>query len=671
MSRVLLTLILGLVCFFQVSGQATEKQLRDSLASPQNDQTKIKLLIKLSWKVVKRNPDSAMQLSQRALSIAQLTENPKNISRGYRAVADVYYDQGKYSAAIENYKTAFIHAQKINDSLRLSAILDDIGRSYRRLGEPTQALEYFQKGLDLALPLSNKALIGQFYNNMALVLNDTRNDSLALEYYQKSLTISEEVKDTTSIILGLNNIGFQYGNMKDRKKEEEYYLKALELTEKTKDMQMYGLTYDNIGSMWEQRGNLQKAFVYYQKALEHEKKSGVKVFVIEELRSLVGICIKLKNYQMALGYAKEEFKMSQEAESQELKANAAKNLSIVYENLRQFEQSLHYLKIANVLHDSLNSIERAKTVSNLASKYELTKKETEIKSLNIEKELQKTELLLESRIRFGLIAFSGVVLVLLIVSVYQYRARKKANDMLVVWSQAVDQKNQELDNLNKVKDKVFSSIAHDVRSPLSSIQGLLSLMNLNVLTQEELQKMIIELSARVNTTTSLLENLLNWSRNQIATAKANPVKTNVKALTNECFELYRNNAIEKNISLINKIPDSSVVYADEEMIRIILRNLISNAIKFTKANGEVKVDASPQENILCISVSDTGVGIPQANLGKIFSFDTRSTQGTAQEKGTGLGLVLCKEFIEKNGGTIWVDSLQDKGTTFSFTVPMA
>ena len=159
--------------------------------------------------------------------------------------------------------------------------------------------------------------------------------------------------------------------------------------------------------------------------------------------------------------------------------------------------------------------------------------------------------------------------------------------------------------------------------------------------------MIIELSARVNTTTSLLENLLNWSRNQIATAKANPVKTNVKALTNECFELYRNNAIEKNITLVNKISGSSAIYADEEMIRIILRNLISNAIKFTKPNGEVNVDATPQENILCISVSDTGVGIPQDNLNKIFSFDTKSTQGTAQEKGTGLGLVLCKEFIDR------------------------
>jgi signal transduction histidine kinase len=671
MSRAPLILIFSFICFLKVSGQTTEKQLRDSLANEQNDKTKMKLLLKLARKVTKRSADSAMQLALRAMSIAKSSESEKDIARAYRAVGHIFYDQGKYSSAIENYKTAFIHSQKVHDSLLLSTELDEIGRSYRRIGEPKQALEFLQQGLDIATAFKDKDMIAGIYNNMAMVLNDTGDDSLALKYYQKSLSMAEDAKDTSSIILCLNNIGFQYSHLKDRKKEEEHYLKALELLDKTKNTEMYGITYDNIGSMWEDRGNLQKAFVYFQKSLEYERKSGVKAYVIEELKSIVGVCIKLKNYEMALQYAKEEFKLSEEVQSPELKASSAKSLSIVYEKLKQFEQSLNYLKISNILHDSINSLEKAKTVANLASRYELTKKESEIKSLNLEKEMQKTELLLQSKIRYGLIIFLLAVSTLLIVAIYQYRARKKANDMLVVWSQAVDQKNQQLDNLNKVKDKIFSSIAHDVRSPLSSIQGLLSLMNLNVLSPDELQKIIVELSARVNTTTSLLENLLNWSRNQIATAKANPIKTNVKDLANECIELYHNNAVEKNITLVNKIPDSSVIYADEEMIRIILRNLISNAIKFTRLNGEVKVEAIPQENILCISVSDTGVGIPQANLEKIFSFDTKSTQGTAQEKGTGLGLVLCKEFIEKNGGKIWVDSLQGEGSTFSFTVPIA
>ncbi|MBI1768999.1 MAG: tetratricopeptide repeat protein [Bacteroidetes bacterium] len=671
MWRLFLASSFVLTCLLQAGGQTTEKQLRDSFSIAKDDKTKVNLLIKLSRKVSTHSSDSAMHLATNALIIAIRSESEKDIARVYRAIGKIFYNQGKYISAIENYKTALIHSEKIHDSLLLSTALDDIGRSYRRIGEPRQAIEYFQKGLDIALAFEDKEMIGGIYNNMAMVLNDTGDDSLALKYYEKSLALAEETKDTSSIILGMNNIGYQYYRMKDIKKEEEYYLKALELTEKTKNAQMYGLTYDNIGSMWEDRGNLQKAFVYFQKSLEYERKSGVKVYIAEELKSVVGVCIKLKNYQMALKYAREEFQLSEEVQSAELKAVAAKNLAIAFEKLRQFEQSLRYLKIADLISDSLNSLEKAKTVSNLASRYELTKKESEIKSLNFEKEMQKTELQLEGRIRYGLIAFLVVVTILLIVAIYQYRARKKANDLLVVWSQALDQKNQQLDNLNKVKDKIFSSIAHDVKSPLSSIQGLLGLMNMNVLSPGEFQKLIVELSARVNTTTSLLENLLNWSKNQIVTAKANPVKTNIKDLAAECFELYYSNAVEKNITLVNKIPDSSVIYADEEMIKIILRNLISNGIKFTRPNGEVKVVATSQENILYVSVSDTGVGIPQGDLGKIFGLNAKSTQGTAQEKGTGLGLILCKEFIEKNGGKIWVDSLQGQGSTFSFTVPLA
>jgi len=195
-------------------------------------------------------------------------------------------------------------------------------------------------------------------------------------------------------------------------------------------------------------------------------------------------------------------------------------------------------------------------------------------------------------------------------------------------------------------------------------------MKTNLLTSEEFQKLIVELSARVNTTTSLLENLLNWSRNQIATAKANPIKTNIRGLSEECIILYQTNSIEKNITFSNTISHNAFIYADEEMIRIVLRNLISNAIKFTKKNGEVRLHAATNGNLMNVSVTDTGVGISASDINSIFSFEAKSTHGTAHEKGTGLGLILCKEFIEKNGGKIWVESSLGKGSVFSFTVPI-
>lgn len=659
---------LSIFCFLEATSQANEKQFHDSLALPLNDKTKINLLIKLARQVATHSPDSALQLATNASLIAKRNENEKDLSRVYRLFGKIYYDLGKYSTAIENHKTAFIHSQKMHDSLQMSAEMNDMGRAYRRMGVTKEALTYMQQGLDLAG--KDKSMIGIIFNNLALVLNDIGDDSLALQYYHKSLSIAEESKDTTSIILSLNNLGGQYFKLKNLKKEEECYVLALTLAEKANDTRSFGVTYDNIGSMWEDRGNLQKAFTYFQKELEYERKSGVKVYVAEALQSMTGVCIKMKNYQMALNYAIEGFKLSEEIQSAELRAAASRKLSAVFENLKHFEQAFHYMKIANTISDSLNSIEKAKVISNLASRYELTKKETEIKTLSLEKQIQKTELQQESKVRNGLIIFLAVVTVLLLVTVYLYRERKKANEMLTVWSEAVDQKNQELDNLNKVKDKIFSSIAHDVRSPLASLQSLISLMNRNILSPDELHKITLELSARVNTTSAFLENLLNWSKNQIATTKANPVRTNIQSLVNECIELYSSNAKEKDIKLLNKIHEPSFIFADEEMIRITLRNLISNAIKFTCSEGDVKINAIRTDNILCISVSDSGVGIPQEDVEKIFSFEAYTTPGTAKEKGTGLGLILCKEFIEKNGGEISVDSRQGEGSTFSFTVPV-
>ncbi|MGC4022767.1 MAG: tetratricopeptide repeat protein [Cyclobacteriaceae bacterium] len=664
-----IAIIIFLIFSLQGFGQTSEKQLRDSLSFITDDKTKIKLLVKLARKVMVRNSDSAIRIANNAAIIAKRLESDKEIARVYRLTGRIYSDQGKYSHAIENLKLSLAHSEMIHDSSIISSDFNDIGRAYRRIGDSKTALDFLQHGLDIALASHDQEMIGVITNNMALVLNDAGDDTLALEYYQKSLAIAEKLKDTTNIILGLNNLGGQYYRLKNLKKEEEYYLKALELAEKAHNVGSFGVTYDNIGSMWEDRGNLQKAFIYFQKSLEYERKSGVKAYVAEALQSVSAICIKMKNYQMALNYAAEGFKLSEQIQSAEIKAAAARDLAIAYEKTRQFEQSIRFMKIAHTITDSLNSTERARAVSNVASRYELHKKESEIKSLNLEKQMQKNELRQESRIKYGLILFLIIVLILLLISIYQYRARKKANEMLVVWSRAVDQKNQELHNLNKVKDKIFSSIAHDVRSPLASLQSLVSLLDMKALSPDELQRITVELSARVNTTSSLLENLLNWSKNQIATAKANPIKTDLRNLTNECIELYRSNAKEKEIQLINKIEPSSFIYADEEMIRITLRNLISNAIKFTRKGGEVKVESQLQDNILCVSISDSGVGIPQEDLGKIFSLEAYTTPGTAKEKGTGLGLILCKEFIEKNGGEISVDSIHGEGSKFSFTVP--
>ncbi len=232
---------------------------------------------------------------------------------------------------------------------------------------------------------------------------------------------------------------------------------------------------------------------------------------------------------------------------------------------------------------------------------------------------------------------------------------------------------QELHQLNASKDKFFSIIAHDLRSPFTHLLNYSDLLlSIDALDPEEVQLATNTINNSLNNLFKLLENLLQWSIIQMGQTKYQPDQIKLGELITDNVELLRGNAAEKNIRLHYDVKESSFVYADRDMINSVIRNLISNAIKFTNSGGEVKVLVQPKEQFVELAVSDTGVGISQDDMTKLFRIDTQHiTYDTANERGTGLGLILCKEFVERNGGQIWVESVVGRGATFSFSIPIA
>lgn len=237
----------------------------------------------------------------------------------------------------------------------------------------------------------------------------------------------------------------------------------------------------------------------------------------------------------------------------------------------------------------------------------------------------------------------------------------------------IENRKKELLDLNATKDKFFSIIAHDVRSPLGTIISFFEFLNSNV---EELDKMeIVDLVKSIYASTDrllkLLDNLLQWSRIQTGELKCKAETFNVRSLVLSNIDLLKMNAEKKGINLYSEIDKKTMVHADVNMINAVLRNLISNAIKFTEQQGSVWVSSKRTNGKVAVSVHDTGIGISKDNLKKLFRIDLKhSTPGTEDEKGTGLGLNLCKEFVEKNGGRIKVESSPGEGTVITFTVPV-
>ncbi len=237
----------------------------------------------------------------------------------------------------------------------------------------------------------------------------------------------------------------------------------------------------------------------------------------------------------------------------------------------------------------------------------------------------------------------------------------------------VEQRTKELQELNATKDKFFSIIAHDLKNPFNALMGFSSLLldDFDAFNDEEKKDLIKTMSDASENAYKLLQNLLEWSRSQTGSIKWNPETINLDQIANETINLLKNQAMNKDISIQGVVPANTQVYADGNMVITVIRNLMSNALKYTPKGGEVKLFSNKQDYFIEITVEDNGVGIRKEDIDKLFRIDVNfSTSGTENEQGTGLGLILCKEFVEKNGGKIWAESEEGKGSKFKFTLPV-
>lgn len=250
-------------------------------------------------------------------------------------------------------------------------------------------------------------------------------------------------------------------------------------------------------------------------------------------------------------------------------------------------------------------------------------------------------------------------------------AKEKLEQEVTARTEEISQQKDQLEASNSVKDKLFSIISHDLKGPLNSLKGTLTIWQMGALNPDELKKMTHEIGDQLQQTSDLLDNLLQWSKSQLEGEVIRPEKVAMHDLLTSSTELLASEFKKKGIAFSIRVDEPCAAIADPNMIRTVVRNLVSNALKFTPSGGSVIVSAAPKGQQVLVTVEDSGVGIPQQSLQSIFSLQGVTTSGTREEKGTGIGLVLCKEFVERNGGSIRVESTEGKGSIFSFTLPQA
>ncbi|BDX38684.1 hypothetical protein CYCD_20390 [Tenuifilaceae bacterium CYCD] len=507
-----------------------------------------------------------------------------------------------------------------------------------RSNDTDNAIVYFGKALSNAKKIGNTNGIKAIYTNLGLIYSDKANHKLAFENYSEALTESRKLGKQFDIAASLLNLSNEQIDLGDYSGAEKNLSEVQKIAQETNDQKILKNCYFNYNKLYEKLGNQPKAAEYFNLFAMLTKK-----IQSEELKE-------------------------KELKAKELVDSAGRVVQQI-----SAEKSFTDKKLAETNQELKLKENTLKEVERITQEQQM-----QIDLLNTEMELRNAQLMhqkLLQKVYIGLIVISLLFASLIF---YAYTEKKKANRLLqeknheiLSQKEEITEQANQLRDLNALKDKVFSIIAHDLRSPLFSLITMLNIAKEGLFTEESFKTIIGELSINVNHTTSLLENLLTWARNQMHGTKVNSVNFDLNELISSRLKMLEDRATQKELSIVNQLKDNVFVHADKDMTEIVFRNIVSNAIKFCNAGDKIRIWNTVGDGIVTICVEDTGVGILPDVMQKLFGTQISSTPGTRNEKGTGLGLILCKEFVNMNGGDIWAESQINKGSKFFFTLPVA
>ena len=584
--------------------------VREALILAQNNGLKkeeANAYIALSYRYYNTDTAKNRTYAMEALSVAQSTGLEDVQASAYKVLGNYYLSIDQYYLSHVNYKAAEKLLLKINDRKELQNVYHNLMILFYLIGDDENTIYYGNKALEL-MTGQGTMMPNEFTVQYILGFARFRNnrEQEALDFF---LDMYQKAKLLNIDKMNTGNITMFIAQTY---MNQERYREALPYLYATREYFEAGHlfisnVYSWIATTYVMLHQVDSAEYYLAKVLNTP-------FIDDDAK-------------LTLLYSRSEVESAKED----------------YRSALEIYRKYHHLS------DSIAKAKKTTEMARVRNWHELEQKDNE--NMMLQEEHQKKRWLIT------VLAITMIlILALLVLSVFFYRQNRE--------------KNRKLKELHTVKDKLFSVIAHDLRSPVSSLTSMLELANNNMLDAETQAQLFRDISMRVDDTHSLLDNLLRWSKSQMKGIAPLPTYFDVQNEMQTLMVNLQNIATAKQITLNNRIGNQEV-YADRDMFAVVVRNLITNAIKYTSAEGEVTLSSELSDNMLVISVKDTGTGMSQEIQDSLFKLPkTRSQRGTRNESGAGLGLVLCSDFVKANGGSIWFTSMQGEGSTFSFSVPV-
>ncbi len=545
-------------------------------------------------------------------------------------------------------------AEQIGDSARIAK--GNLTKSwvYRDKGMIDSTLHFSQIAQKTAVQAGDSSIWLSSLNTLAAVYYDMKIDSLQMKYLKQAEELSRNSRFARERVLITSNLGYLYLKAGGNSMAKKLFLESDSLTRRVAPSNYYGfyLNFNHLSDVWQNIGNWEKA-IQNADSMRHYARL---------LQSRPHISVSQARYHYLKIKAGE--KVTQGKWYEDLKNTSNNNLSpdeikslhyytmVIDGNFGNYKEAYEKSYKYAELIDSLNSEDLRDKISSIRELYAAEQREGEI--LRLENENRISHLESEKKQSRIIALGSGFVLVLL------------AGGFLFVYNRKLNRAKQKLAELNETKDRFFAIISHDVRNATTAFQGLGKIIKKYVSQgkEERLDSLGTKIDNEADHLNGLLDNLLNWSMTQLKAVPTKPEKLELKKRTQSIIELFQNHASSKDIVLESKLDENIKAVADPNAYDLVMRNLVNNAIKFTAPGGKITITGVLSNHTVKLQVRDNGRGIPQEKLEKLFDIDSKkTTKGTGGERGSGLGLVLCKEYLELNGGKIKLESEPGKGTT--------
>lgn len=617
-------------------------------------------------------PEHSLVYSQKAFDVARNANEPE-------ILADILLLWGISYHAMSNYNDA---EKKYEESLKLSKEIDfkvGIGKALNRLSLIKNVRGDFQSAVKLCIDAvkilekeNNRKALGSALNNLAILHYVIEDYNKARELAQKALQYNQETGDPLLIAASYEHLTILH--IFDKKYDEAIELveKTLKLRRERNDRVGTAGALENLAIIHRNLQKYDKALLCFNQSLELKKLLNNTRGVASSYGGIGVTYMNMGNYEQARYYLMMSYDIRIKLGDKRGLVATLNRISELHTKLGDYKSALEYFKLSKSYNDSLLDDQKNRSIAELQESFQSERQTDRIKLLEQENTLQKY-------LQNSLLVIALVLLIAAVAISIAYRSKRKANDLLISKNEEITKQkeelqelNEQLKDLNASKDKFFSIIAHDLQSPFQGFLGLTEVMaeDANSLSQTEMVQISKDLHETAGNLFTLLRNLLEWSQTQKGVMNFSPSPQNLRESVDTVISIVQNRATQKGISLENLIEGNVTVEADGKMLQSVLLNLLSNAIKFTRRGGKVAVSSKVNGyGSHEIAVADSGVGIPADVIDKLFKVGEKiGTKGTDGELSTGLGLIICHEFVTRHGGIITAESEPEKGSVFRFTL---